>query len=80
LRRVSPGPEVVLFTRKKLNKQISGKCSEWPPKVSTSTVVVTPHHLPPDPSISSSVKTPETQKRTLMTLNQQMKEICSDIF
>jgi hypothetical protein len=53
--------------------QISGKCSEWPPKVSTLTVVVSPDHLSRGPSTSSGMKIPETQKRTLMTLNRQME-------
>jgi len=40
-----------------------------------STMAVTPDSFSPNPSTSSATKTSETQKRTLMTLNQQMREI-----
>jgi hypothetical protein len=43
--------------------------------VCTSTVAVSPDHLSPAPSTSTAVKTPEHTERTLMTLNQQIKEI-----
>jgi hypothetical protein len=44
--------------------------------VCTSTVVVSPDPLSPAPSNISAVKRlQKTEKRTLMTLNQQMKEI-----
>jgi hypothetical protein len=42
--------------------------------VCTLTVVVFPDPLSPAPLISTAMKTPEN-KRTLMTLNQQVKEI-----
>ena len=43
--------------------------------VCISTIAVTPNPFLPNPSTSSAMKTSETQKRTLMTLNQQMKKI-----
>jgi len=36
---------------------------------------VTPDPLSPTPTTSSAVRLQQTQKRALMTLNQQMKEI-----
>jgi len=41
--------------------------------VCISTIAVTPGPFLPNPSTSSAMKTSEEQKRTLMTLNQQME-------
>jgi hypothetical protein len=40
----------------------------------TSTVMISADLLPPTPSTSSAVRIPENQKRTLMTLNQQLSK------
>jgi len=40
--------------------------------VCISTIAVTPDPFLPNSSTSSAMKTSETQKKTLMTLNQQM--------
>lgn len=70
-----PRLAVLLFTRKKAssmeNKQTSQTCSKDPTRV----CMVSPDHLSPTPANFSTMKTQKTQKRTLMTLNPQMKEI-----
>jgi len=64
LRRVVPVPEVLIFTRKKIqqwNRQVSGTCSKKPQRVSVceSTVMVSLYPLSPALLASSTMKTPE---------------------
>jgi hypothetical protein len=75
LRRVFPRPEVLPFTRKDfIMKQAD--LSDMFKKVTRSLCtsnVVSPVPLSPTPSVT--MKTAKTQKKTMITLNQQMKEI-----
>ena len=57
-------PEVLIFTRKKIqqwNRQVSGTCSKKPQRVSvyTSALIVSLYPLSPAPLASSAMKTPE---------------------
>jgi hypothetical protein len=83
-KRVVPRSEILLFPRRRVheqNRQISETCKKKMASKSvccTSTVA-----LPPATSSTSAIKLQKTQKRTLMTLNQQIKkdiqtEYCSD--
>jgi hypothetical protein len=77
LRRVFPRPEVLPFTRKDfIMKQayLSDMFKKVTKSLSTSNVV-SPDPLSPTPSVTSAMKTAKTQKKTLITLNQQVKEI-----
>jgi hypothetical protein len=51
-------------------------CKKTSNSVCTSTVAVPPDLLSATVSTSSAVKTPENTEEDLMTLNQQLKEIC----
>lgn len=81
LKRVVPGLEVLLFTKKVTSLKQAGLRDMFKMAFKSfwaSTVAISPNTLSPTPSTSSVVKTPEdqkTQKRILMTLNQQLKDM-----
>lgn len=82
LKGVVPRWEVLLFITKKFSslqqKGLRDMFQMALKSLYASTVVITPNTLSPTLSTSSAVKTLEdqnTQKRNLMTLNQQLKDI-----
>lgn len=81
LKRVLPRWEVLLFTKKVSSLQQAGLRDMFQmafKSFSASTVMISPNTLSLTLSTSSAVKALEgqnTQKRILMTLNQQLKDI-----
>lgn len=72
--------EVLLFTREKqISSMKHADLTEVFKKASKSdcipTTVVFPDHLSPSSSTSFATEIPENIRETLITLNQQMKEI-----
>jgi len=78
LRRVVPEPQVLLFTGRKLhqlNRHISGTSSKRPPGASVSQLLCRLTACLLFHQLLQLWRLQKTQKRTLLTLNQQMKEI-----
>jgi hypothetical protein len=81
LKGIVPRWEVLLFTKKVSSLRQAGLRDMFQMAFKSfcaSTVVISPNTLSPTLSTSSAVKTLEgqnTQKRILMTLNQQLKDV-----